>query len=81
LNETFEIKNETINLDIGFSLEASIKEQDFQPDKLNNSNRKKGITASPLRMQGHNRTSTPKGTKFISLSKKNLYYLEYAFLS
>jgi hypothetical protein len=75
LNETFDIKNETIESDFSFSLEASIKEQDVQPDKLNNSTRRKGITASPLRMQGHSKTSTPKGIKFISLSKKNFYYL------
>ncbi|PNF42677.1 hypothetical protein B7P43_G14274 [Cryptotermes secundus] len=58
LNETFEIKNETIKSDNRFSLEAS--QQDFQPDKLYNSTRKKRITVSPLRMQGHSRTSTPK---------------------
>jgi hypothetical protein len=81
LNETFEIKNETIKADISIPLEANIKEQDVQPDKLNNSTREKGITASPLRVQGHSKTSTPKGIKFISLSKNNFYYIAYAFMA
>lgn len=46
---------------MSFPLENNVKEQDVQPDSLNDSTGGKRITASPLRMQGHNKTSTPKG--------------------
>jgi hypothetical protein len=70
LNETFEIKNETLKLNISFPLEADIKEQDVQPDKLNNSTRKEGTSTPLLKMEGYRRTSTPKGMKFIGPCKK-----------
>jgi hypothetical protein len=70
LNETFEIKNETIELGISFPSEATIKEQNVQSDKLDNSTRKEGIPASPLKMEGYSRTSTPNGMKFIRPYKK-----------
>jgi hypothetical protein len=60
-NETFQIQNETTKSDMSFPLEDNIKEQDVQPDSLNDSSERKRITASPLRMQGQSKTSTPKG--------------------
>jgi hypothetical protein len=44
---------------MGFSLEANIK--DVQPHKLSGSIKGKRISTSPVIMQGHNKTSTPKG--------------------
>jgi hypothetical protein len=60
LNETFEINDDTLKLDSSFPLGADIKEQDVQPEELNN------LT----KMEGYSRTSTPKGMKFIGPCNK-----------
>ncbi|XP_021917943.1 uncharacterized protein LOC110828981 isoform X2 [Zootermopsis nevadensis] len=57
-NETFEIQNESTKSDVRFPLEDNIKEQGVQPNSLNSAGGKTSF--SPLSIQGHNKTSTPK---------------------